>query len=77
MNGTHGRFDCVRMGNFTRLSLTSDRPLHIHADGEIFTSFGYNLRKLSVEVLPGCVECFVGLILRFKWKKIRRSAYSF
>lgn len=60
MNGTHGRFDCVRMGNFSRLSLTSDKPLYIHADGEIFTSFGSNLRKLSVEVLPGALNIVRG-----------------
>jgi YegS/Rv2252/BmrU family lipid kinase len=60
MNGTHGRFDCVRMGNFTRLSLTSDRPLYIHADGEIYTSFGSNLRKLSVEILPSALKIVRG-----------------
>jgi YegS/Rv2252/BmrU family lipid kinase len=60
MNGTHGRFDCVRMGACTRLSLTSDKPLYIHADGEIFTSFGSNLRKLSVEILPGALTIVRG-----------------
>jgi len=60
MNGTHGRFDCVRMGNFTRLSLASDRPLYIHADGEVYTSFGSNLRKLSVEILPSALKIVRG-----------------
>lgn len=34
MKGTHMRFKQVRMGEFKRLSLTSDQPLYIHADGE-------------------------------------------
>ncbi|NWF63380.1 MAG: diacylglycerol kinase family lipid kinase [Chloroflexi bacterium] len=52
MSGTHMRFKQVRMGEFKKLSLTSDRPLYIHADGEIFTSFGSNLKKASFEILP-------------------------
>ena len=60
MNGTHARFDCVRMGSFTRLSLTSDKPLYIHADGEIFTSFGSNLRQLSVEIIPDALKIVRG-----------------
>jgi diacylglycerol kinase (ATP) len=60
MNGTHGRFDCVRMGSCTRLSLTSDKPLYIHADGEIYTSFGSNLRKLTFEILPGALKIVRG-----------------
>ena len=60
MSGTHMRFKQVRMGEFTRLELTSDRPLYIHADGEIFTSFGSNLRKLSFEVLPRALRVVRG-----------------
>ena len=60
MNGTHGRFDCVRMGNCTRLSLTSDKPLYIHADGEIYTSFGSNLRKVTFEIFPGALKIVRG-----------------
>jgi diacylglycerol kinase (ATP) len=52
MNGTHGRFSCVRMGQFTHLSLSADRPLYIHTDGEIYTDFSSNIRKFSVELLP-------------------------
>jgi len=60
MNGTHGRFECVRLGDFTRMSLTSDKPLHIHADGEIYTSFGSNVRNLTIEVLPGALKIVRG-----------------
>src|SRR5690606_4428801 len=52
MKGTHMRFKQIRMGLFKRLTLTSDLPLYIHADGEIFTSFGSNLKKVSFEIIP-------------------------
>ncbi|RME89982.1 MAG: diacylglycerol kinase family lipid kinase [Anaerolineae bacterium] len=56
MNGTHGRFRQVRLGTFKKMTLTSDRPLYIHADGEIFAGFGTDLRELSVEVVPGALQ---------------------
>jgi YegS/Rv2252/BmrU family lipid kinase len=60
MNGTHMRFKQVRMGAFKRLTLTSDLPLYIHADGEIFTSFGSNLKKITVETLPKALRVVKG-----------------
>jgi diacylglycerol kinase (ATP) len=56
MKGTHGRFSQVRMGTFNKLLLKSDRPLYIHADGEIFAGFGTDVRNLSVEICPGAIE---------------------
>jgi diacylglycerol kinase (ATP) len=53
MKGTHGRFKQVRMGEFQRLELSSDRPLFIHTDGEIYAGFGMNIQRLEVEILPG------------------------
>ena len=60
MKGTHMRFKQVRMGEFRKLSLVSNKPLYIHADGEILTSFGSNLQKLSIEVLPGALKIVKG-----------------
>jgi len=60
MQGTHGRFKQVRLGECKRLSLMSDRPLYIHADGEIYTSFGSNLRGLDFEILPGALQVVKG-----------------
>jgi len=60
MNGTHGRFKQVRMGTCKTLRLTSDRPIYIHADGEIYTGFGSDLRDLSIEVLPGALRVVRG-----------------
>lgn len=56
MNGTHGRFKCVRMGECKRLKVVSDKPLYIHLDGEIFTGFGTNTRKASIEILPAVIK---------------------
>jgi diacylglycerol kinase (ATP) len=60
MKGTHGRFKQVRTGTFHRMTLSSDRALYIHADGEIFTSFGTDLRKVSLEVVPGAIQVVKG-----------------
>jgi YegS/Rv2252/BmrU family lipid kinase len=56
MNGTHARFKQIRMGSFKKLKLTSDRPLYIHADGEIFTTFGSNLKNITIETLPHALQ---------------------
>jgi diacylglycerol kinase (ATP) len=60
MNGTHGRFDLVKMGTCRKFSLDSDRPVYIHIDGEIFTSFGSNLHKVDFEILPGALKVVKG-----------------
>ena len=60
MNGTHARFKQIRIGSFKKMSLTSDRPLYIHADGEIFTSFGSNLKKATIEILPQALRVVKG-----------------
>lgn len=60
MNGTHMRFKQVRMGEYKKLSLESDHPLYIHADGEIYTSFGSNLKKVSFEILPQALKVVHG-----------------
>jgi diacylglycerol kinase (ATP) len=60
MKGTHGRFEQVKLGACKKLSLRSERPVYIHADGEIFTSFGSNLSKVEFEVLPGALQVVRG-----------------
>jgi len=56
MNGTHGRFPQVRMGNLCHMELRAESPLNVHVDGEIFAGFGMDVRQLSVEILPGALE---------------------
>ena len=60
MNGTHMRFKQIRMGEFKKFTLSSDLPLYIHADGEIFTSFGSNLRKATFEIMPKALRVVRG-----------------
>ena len=61
MNGTHLRFTAAtQLGNCKKLSMTSDRPLYIHADGEIFTSFGSDVRGITFEILPGALKVIRG-----------------
>ncbi|MFZ5820937.1 MAG: diacylglycerol/lipid kinase family protein [Chloroflexota bacterium] len=61
LKGTHMRFtNEVRMGQCRRFSLASDRPLYIHADGEILTSFGSNLRKVDFEIVPNALQVVKG-----------------
>ena len=59
MRGTHERFKQIRLGQFTRLELESSQAVMIHADGEIYAGFGTNIRRLSVEILPGALEVMV------------------
>ena len=56
MNGTHGKFEQIRMGGLRQLSLQSDAPLRIHIDGEIFAGFGGNIRELKFEIIPEALE---------------------
>jgi len=59
MKGTHGRFSQVRMGQFHRIQINSDRPLTIHTDGEIYAGFGVDVRQVGLEILPGALEVMV------------------
>lgn len=56
MKGTHGRFKPVRMGTCKKMSLSADRPLYIHADGEVYSGFGADIRKISLEILPSALK---------------------
>ena len=60
MKGTHGKFQQVSLGTCARMAVRADRPMYIHADGEIYTSFGSNLRSVSFEVLPGALRVVRG-----------------
>ncbi len=60
MKGTHGKFPQVKMGTCKKLSLTSNKPLYIHTDGEVFTSFGSNLKSVTFEILPDALRVVRG-----------------
>lgn len=56
MKGTHGNFKQVTMGSCKTMKVTADRPMYIHADGEIYSGFGTNVRQVIFEVLPGVLK---------------------
>jgi len=60
MKGTHPRFKQVTMGKCKKFTLTADRPLYIHADGEIFSGPGSDIRKVSFEILPNALRVVRG-----------------
>jgi YegS/Rv2252/BmrU family lipid kinase len=60
MKGTHGNFKQVLLGSCTHMSVHADRPMYIHADGEIYTGFGSNLRGVSFQILPGALKVVRG-----------------
>ncbi len=59
MKGTHPRFKQIRMGQLQTMKLEADRPLYIHIDGEVFSGFGTDVRKLKFELLPNALEVVV------------------
>jgi diacylglycerol kinase (ATP) len=56
MNGKHGRFKQVRLGQLRKLTVQSEKPLTIHADGEVICGFETVARNISVEIVPSAIE---------------------
>jgi diacylglycerol kinase (ATP) len=59
MKGTHGRFKQIRLGRMHKLQLNSEKPVTIHADGEIISGFGMDVQHVTVEVVPGALEVII------------------
>jgi diacylglycerol kinase (ATP) len=59
MRGTHGRFKQIRLGKMHKLHLDAEKPVTIHADGEIVSGFGMDVRHIDIEVVPGALEVVV------------------
>jgi diacylglycerol kinase (ATP) len=55
MNGTHGRFKQVRLGKLHRMQIQAEKPVAIHADGEVIAGFEAQVRNVTVEVVPSAV----------------------
>ena len=60
MNGTHGRFEQVNIGSCQKMMINADRPMYIHADGEIYSGFGTDVRDVTFEVLPHALKVVRG-----------------
>ena len=60
MKGTHGRFKQVKMGTCKKFTINANRPLYIHADGEVYSGPGTDLRGASFEILPNALKVVRG-----------------
>ncbi len=60
MKGTHGRFRQVKLGTCKQMTVSGDRAMYVHADGEIYTGFGSDLRRLVIEIAPGALKVVRG-----------------
>ncbi len=56
LNGTHSTLKYVETGTFKIITLKSDQPLWIHADGEIFAGFSSHVKELTLEVIPNAIQ---------------------
>ena len=55
LKGTHEKLSPVKMGTFKTMEVHADRPLRIHADGEIFAGFGTNVKDLKFGIYPAAL----------------------
>jgi YegS/Rv2252/BmrU family lipid kinase len=56
LRGTHLPHPRVDAGSFKKLVLEADSPLYIHIDGEVFSGFSNDLRKIEVNIHPRAVR---------------------
>lgn len=56
MKGTHERFPQVRIGEFKRMRISSDQPLFMHTDGEVYAGYGSEIHDIEIEIIPGAIE---------------------
>jgi diacylglycerol kinase (ATP) len=56
LKGTQERLPYVESGNLKKLEIKSDRPMQIHADGEIIAGFDSTETSLKIGVLPGAIH---------------------
>jgi diacylglycerol kinase family enzyme len=38
------------------MAITSQQPLYVHCDGEIYSGFGTDIRRLAIEILPNAIR---------------------
>ncbi len=56
MQGTHQRLSYACHGRFKTLELTSDHPLYIHTDGEIYAGLDSTIRQIRVQAIPSAIR---------------------
>lgn len=56
MRGTHGRFPEVTLGQCKHMRITSELPMVIHTDGEIFAGSTSSVHQVDIEILPQAID---------------------
>lgn len=56
MNGTQARLSDCHMHQFHQVEISSDRPLYVHADGEILATPPEHVTNLSIELIKNAVQ---------------------
>ena len=56
LKGTHERLPYVESGNLKQLEIKTDRPMQIHADGEIIAGFDSTTTLLKIGILPNAIQ---------------------
>jgi diacylglycerol kinase family enzyme len=56
MRGSHLSHPKINFGDFSSIQIDSNTPLYIHTDGEIFSGFSSNLKRISVRIHPGAIR---------------------
>jgi len=57
LDGSHTTLKQVTMDRTTRITVESDAPLPVHADGEVLT---LKAPRVEAEIVPGCLEVIGG-----------------
>jgi diacylglycerol kinase (ATP) len=56
MNGTQARLPDCHMQQFREIEINSDRPLYVHADGEITATPQAHVTKLSIKLIQNALQ---------------------
>ena len=56
LTGTQERLPYVESGSLKQLEIKTDRPMQIHADGEIIAGFNSTTTSLKIGILPSAIQ---------------------
>jgi YegS/Rv2252/BmrU family lipid kinase len=59
LKGQQERLKYVHMGQFKQLELSSDSPLIVHSDGEIFAGLGSTVQQLKIQIIPSALQVYI------------------
>lgn len=59
IKGTHGNLDYTLHERFQRMQFTSDAPLIIQTDGEVYTGFDSKVHQVTIQAIPQAIQFLV------------------